>query len=378
MIRAAALVLPFALAGCVDLDRFAPRAVTHFSARTPLGHLAIDTADRSTYHAAPFLLVDLDDRPGLDLVYASNGDRSALHVRSGPDFEADESVPMNATLYRALGTGDLDGDGRPELIAPAIDAFRWSAAGLRALDAFVAPGTSSNPAIIADVDGDGALDVWMPADGATAVIYRWRWDGAHLIEQPALHAGGGSNASSLFFADIDGDGRGDVLLTGEPVGASTHLRAYLAGSTENTRLLDCDVDARAAAVVDVDGDGRLDLLVSTDRGISVCRGEDGTFGQAQVVVAMTGSATFSVADFDQDGRPDLVVSDYYNGATKIWRNTDGTRFESIEELTLPARQINLDLFLPATIAPVDLDRDGRIDICVWAADGLSVLYNQSQ
>lgn len=140
--------------------------------------------------------------------------------------------------------------------------------------------------------------------------------------------------------------------------------------------------AHAAAWGDVDRDGRLDLFVGSfaDRPVEVYRAggadgpvpnvllmqRDGRFVPVQnEAIAWKGRATGSVfADFDNDGWPDLYVSN--NGRlgkeNLLYRNKGGT----LERVT---DQVGAPLHLPETsrgVGVLDFDGDGLLDLLVLA------------
>jgi hypothetical protein len=142
--------------------------------------------------------------------------------------------------------------------------------------------------------------------------------------------------------------------------------------------------SEAVAVADVNGDGKPDLIVASQSCgscghgvVSVLLGNgDGTF-QPFVQYDPGGyyAAAVAVADLNHDGKPDLVVTNYYgecqsegcNGtAAVLLGNGDGT-FQ-------PAVLYNLPAGNPDAIGVADLNGDGKLDVVVgfWSV-GLAVL-----
>src|SRR5262249_54870030 len=81
--------------------------------------------------------------------------------------------------------------------------------------------------------------------------------------------------------------------------------------------------SRSVAVADVNGDGKPDLLVSnfssSDTGVLLGNG-DGTF---LPVVTLTGAGAVAVADVNRDGKPDLLLASGGNVAVLLGKG-DGT------------------------------------------------------
>ena len=179
----------------------------------------------------------------------------------------------NDIIRSSPAIGDIDGDGRPEVVVGAGDFWHGSdATAVFALDA--ATGalkwrretdgvTDSSPAL-ADVDGDGRLDVAIgtftsPALGKNGgSIYALRGtDGADLPHFPQA-SGGGAVLGGITTADVDGDGGQDLFV---PTGAYI---AVFSGKTGD-KLFNLAEGKSVAfqnstAIADVDGNGRLDVI----------------------------------------------------------------------------------------------------------------------
>src|SRR5262249_49347385 len=78
-------------------------------------------------------------------------------------------------------------------------------------------------------------------------------------------------------------------------------------------------NALSLAAADLNGDGKPDLVVGHGAGIvSVLLGHgDGTFAPHVDYTAGAGAFSVAVADFNGDGKPDIAASDYANGAVSV-------------------------------------------------------------
>ena len=179
------------------------------------------------------------------------------------------SPGSGAAGWRAAGSGDFAGDGRPDLLWHNAGTGRltlWTMNGLeratgQPVDATVDPTWTSVGS--GDFDGDGRDDVlWRDGAGRLAVLLL---DGAHargldpLV--PPAPADGSWEAAGV--GDFDRDGRPDVAFRNRLSGrVSVWLMSGLA--RREGRLLSPDAPAAGdwglAAVADLDGDGWADLL----------------------------------------------------------------------------------------------------------------------
>jgi hypothetical protein len=154
-------------------------------------------------------------------------------------------------------SGDLDGDGAPDVVTIGTGGGRLEIyagpvlPGEGPVSTWLAPsGEAWKGAILADLDGDGALDLaaaterGLVADFAPPGGDTVRWEAAEQIF--AVEDAG----------DTDGDGRSELLVRAE--GVSWVVQGRLtAGALAD--IAHVEVPADAAPVGDVDGDGLADL-----------------------------------------------------------------------------------------------------------------------
>ncbi|WP_373047404.1 Ig-like domain-containing protein [Vulgatibacter sp.] len=201
------------------------------------------------------------------------------------------------------------------------------------LQATVARGTPADrlgaALVVADLDGDGAMELVAGAPGADEVrIYAAAGDLAQPLAVLTGPAGAGFG-SSLAAGDLDGDGAAELLVggplhDGERGGAwlfrggplangdATAAAAAIAGTVIRDRL------GTAVAIGDATGDGVADAIVGAPG--------DGTLNEGAVFVMPAGvdgfadpqirrgglpgdryGAALAVGDLDGDGRADLAV-----------------------------------------------------------------------
>ncbi len=185
----------------------------------------------------PVMLFDADGNPKL-------GRTGSVPRAFAVDFPS--SFPIvpatagsaDAPFFGALGSGafgDLDGDGQPEYVA--------ATGGIRQLIDVAAPGSQEF--------GDHQVTAWNPRTGALLPAFPRVMDDMQFLSSPGL-------------ADVDGDGRAEVLQ-----GSGGYLlRAYRsdgatpAGWPKFTHgwLIP------SPAAGDVDGDGKIEVVVASREG----------------------------------------------------------------------------------------------------------------
>jgi FG-GAP-like repeat/FG-GAP repeat len=216
----------------------------------------------------------------------------------------------NAADGRAMLVMPLD-DQRLLVLRQRATAGTWDAPAYVSTATDAGNGPWNRSVAIGDVDGDGRDDLVLLVQQRNGVpqrqVFLQRADGS-LSEALRVEQTGGSQVSTLL--DINGDGRVDLVMNFE-----SHL-AWLAAGIDGSfgapqRLSDSS-SSSDLVVADVDGDGRPDLLFTEHNvGLRVMyRDASGGLRPAQTV--RTGSygptpSRLLVADFDGNGLPDVAL-----------------------------------------------------------------------
>jgi hypothetical protein len=283
------------------------------------------------------------------------------------------------------------------LVALVVVGFPGFAAAQRWQDATPSclPATSewSNKIELADVDGDGLLDILVanggnyssPGTPQPARVWKnlgnWSQPGSHCTEISAQAVGGFVGLSRMIkVADVDGDGQPDIITGGAH---HTQLKLFL-------RRGDSWIDASAqlpqqmtsigdAEFGDVDGDGDLDIVLADwgaqDPGASGYTGGrtrlylndgHGNFTEATATqmpdILVKWSWDIELVDVDNDWDLDILVSCKLCSTSYLFRN-DGTGHFTDDPMGLPHFTNNYEL------EAMDVDGDGWLDLAT-INDGL--------
>lgn len=208
--------------------------------------------------------IDIDMDGHID-VLVDDRNREAVRLLRGygdGTFELPGArIPVGGDPYRGLPLGDLDGDGRPDLVTPNRDEVAVllnPEEGLRRIGSV--PATAPFGIALADLDGDGTLDLVTSAESGALDVFRGHGDGSfeRLGEPRRLPSGG----KRIRRGDFNGDGIDDVAIANY----MTPEIVVLLGSRDELT----EVRATAGehpwglAVADLDGDGRDDLIVGDE------------------------------------------------------------------------------------------------------------------
>jgi hypothetical protein len=292
-----------------------------------------------------------------------------------------DSREADATVTEALVVTDLDGDGRLDVVGADAtfhgalprqgflsSRLRGPVGGSLFLDP-VRTAACAAPLALAsgDLDGDGrpdlALACWSPLEGSY---------GVELFLQDRLEPGlfvplvtlplGPRQPMALALADFDGDGRLDLAVAA--LGDET-LLLYLQDATggfTRSQAIPLGAEPVALAAGDLAASGRQDLVVALRGGRLGVLGHaaaPGTF--AGLVTTQVGRdlAAVAVADLHGDGRPDVLAADFPSGLVYWLR-------QAAPGSGLFASQVVLDTLDVGSLALAvgDLDGDGRLDLAV--------------
>jgi hypothetical protein len=177
------------------------------------------------------------------------------------------------------------------------------------------------------------------------------------------------NKSTVYAADVDGDGDVDVISASTVQYDGTivwYENTNGKGVFGNQRLIatkpfaGIHVDA-SVAVTDLDRDGDVDVLWAFGAEFAWYENTDrkGTFGNQHVIATAGGSRSVYAADIDGDRDVDVLAA---SGGGLVWyENTDGKGTFGSQRVIADARGVT-------SIYPSDVDRDGDIDVLVASFD----------
>src|SRR6185369_16136817 len=185
-------------------------------------------------------------------------------------------------------------------------------------------------------------------------------------------AGGGP--VSLGAADLDGDGRADLIeiLRGTTTDGVGVLRGNGDGTFQAVEVTTAPAGPLGVAIGDLNGDGRLDVATAhPDQGyLSVFLGAGGGALSAGVIAGDVTPRLVTSVDLNGDGALDLVLSDLSSSAILVaLGNGDGT-FRRMQASAVAGRA--------GQVLAGDLNGDGRVDLVVASVSSaeLSVLLGK--
>lgn len=169
------------------------------------------------------------------------------------------------------------------------------------------PGPGAETTAVADLDDDGRLDV-VVTDFATTTPRALRNLGGGHFAAPQLLPTAGYGVLSIGTADFNGDGRADI------VGRSSFAVVLWTGNGNGTFTVAQQVQSQsnaqpALAIGDVNADGRPDVVTTTVTGFQVLRGNGVGLvaGPSTSVYGLLSDV--AIGNLDGDAHADVVVVD---------------------------------------------------------------------
>jgi hypothetical protein len=244
---------------------------------------------------------------------------------------------------------------------------------------------------VGDFNGDHNEDLAVTDQLGHVYVFLGNGDGT--FQSPQSFPTGGADPTGVLSADFNGDGKQDLAIlnsrSGNTPGSVAVLLGKGNGQFESPRLFHLrprnlfgSYFPAAIAAGYFNGDNNLDVAVaignaSSDKSsyIVVLLGNgDGTFTRGQPVGAGPNPTSIATADFNGDGKTDLVVANQPPGGPKgeisvLLGNGDGT-FQAPAHFPVNAER-------PVQVIVADFNLDGKPDVATVNEDSstISILLN---
>ncbi len=294
--------------------------------------------------------------------------------------------------------GDLDGDGKPEIVAVNLGSNTVSilqnnsTLGVITTGSFsnagtLTTGTSPEEVYLGDMNADGKLDIVVNNSGGNNVsVFLNNSSGTgNFTFATKVDFATATNPTRMALGDIDGDGRLDVVTTSKTGNTLSILHNISSGGTLN---LGANVDFAtgtnplAISIGDLDQDGKMDIAtvnhISNTVSVFHNTSTSGTIDGSSLAVAQSFAVggkpqSIAIGDIDGDGKPDITTTYWAGSGIQILPNTSSgsgnINFASSVGFSVGSSTYWVSLG--------DMNGDGKLDIVVTDANGFDVISNNT-
>lgn len=347
----------------------------------------------SLQNASRVWLADLNNDGKIDVIVGrSDGMISILRNTStatNVSFSSNVTLTTNTSSLAvyALSVNDLNGDGLLDIVSVnsgsnSVAIFRNSSNSTISFASRINFNTGTAPLSIsvADLDGDGKNDIAVANSGSQNIsVLKNSSVGGVITFDTKVDISTGNSPNNISIADLDLDGKADLLVTNFSSATMSVLKNNSSNATisflPKTDLI-TESFPRDIALGDFDIDGDIDVIVShSSAQLAVYKNissSNSVLLEPRITIATKNPSTFmSVNDMNGDGKPDLAVSsnsDPVLGIFKNLTNAGSILFDSVFNYTAVG---NYNF-----IQTGDLDADGKPDIISIDFNGVIFLRNK--
>ncbi len=338
--------------------------------------------------SSSIVAADFNGDGKIDLAFTQNdpsgpGNVAVLLGKGDGSFAPPAKFPSGPFAFY-LTTGDFNGDGLADLAITNVPVTGPPGAGTGVIAVLLGKGDGTfAPAVsypvgplpvtivAADFNGDGKLDL-AALDSQTGIanvvnkvwVLLGKGDGTF---QPAISTPTGTGAAYLQYADLNHDGKMDLVIADESASAV----AIMMGNGDGTFQAAAEyvMSAQPASIAPVPFPNGVTALWTTD---NVSASDfiffvppDGTIPNPQLQFIGKGPAFVAAADLNGDRQPDLAIADPESGNIYVKLATGKGQFGNPVAYSLGSQ--------PNALAIADLNGDGKPDVIAADSSGLDVL-----
>ncbi|MFK7771222.1 MAG: T9SS type A sorting domain-containing protein [Saprospiraceae bacterium] len=328
-----------------------------------------------TFDFAAAIAKDLDGDNDLDILATSLNDDKVLwyeNLDGLGNFSSYKLVPTNSFGGSSIDAADIDNDGDMDVLC----AFSYSGeivwcenldglGDFNSEEEITGDAEGVNFMIATDLDNDGDQDILFSAveliNGGSKVAWIENTDGQGNFDSPQIITTEADGASSVFAADLDGDGDLDVMASSENDDQVTWYENMDGQGSFGAQNIISNFESEAQSVyaADIDNDGDMDVCIGSKFAVTWHENLDGlgNFGSSQTITSdVSNTSSIFASDLDNDNDLDILSSSWGDGKIAWYENLDGQGDFGSQQI------ISTDVNIPNFVFATDIDNDSDIDV----------------
>jgi len=293
---------------------------------------------------------DVNDDGKPDIISANLGSNTVSVLlnttstgASAPTFADSYNLPTGSGPYSVV-TSDIDGNGKPDIVVTNL--------------------FDNTVSVLLNSTSKGAVSLSFAAQSVFATA--------------------GNSPYSVATADINSDGQQDIIIVNIAKNTVSVLLNETGSAPTFSSYIDFKAGNSPYAVsnVDLNNDGKLDLVVTNlfDNTVSVIlnttsdKGSTVTYASQTVFPTGTGPYSFAIKDLNNDGKPDIIAANANDNTVSVLLNTTST---GASTPTFTSQAVFPTGDGPYSVSITDVNVDGKPDIVVsnFFDNTVSVLLN---